>query len=140
MCVNIANISHFDPGYAIIESEYVFVILKREMSLFSSFRRCTYTISDWQCGFWVLGFSYPYRDTHTFVLHEFIHSGESHSVDSVLSLVTGQHSAHHSGSCAGERAEEPKKGQVGQEALSPDRLWRSPWCAAQLRVGVGCRG
>jgi hypothetical protein len=41
------DISHFDPGYAIIESEYVFVILKREMSLFSSCRRCTYTISYW---------------------------------------------------------------------------------------------
>ena len=47
MCVNMVDISHFDPGYAIIESEYVFVILKREMSLFSSCRRCTYTISDW---------------------------------------------------------------------------------------------
>ena len=45
MCVNMVDISHFDPGYAIIESEYVFVILKREMSLFSSCRRCTYTIS-----------------------------------------------------------------------------------------------
>ena len=33
MCVNMVDISHFDPGYAIIESEYVFVILKREMSL-----------------------------------------------------------------------------------------------------------
>ena len=51
MCVNHFNISHFDPGYAIIESEYVFVILKREMSLFSSCRRCTYTISDGKLGF-----------------------------------------------------------------------------------------
>ena len=40
MCVNHFNISHFDPGYAIIGSEYVFVILKREMSLFSSCPRC----------------------------------------------------------------------------------------------------
>ena len=46
MCVNHFNISHFDPGYAIIGSEYVFVILKREMSLFSSCPRCTYTISE----------------------------------------------------------------------------------------------
>ena len=53
MCVNHFNISHFDPGYAIVGSEYVFVMLKREMSLFSSCRRCTYTISDWLGDFWV---------------------------------------------------------------------------------------